>query len=81
MLGLQGGVIGGGAAALLFLLAHGLSAWFSGSAAEDQVGALFGQFSIGAVGYVALIGDILLIAVVTAVTSRYTVNRTLEAVE
>jgi hypothetical protein len=30
---------------------------------------------------VALIGDILLIAVVTAVTSRYTVNRTLEAVE
>jgi cell division transport system permease protein len=81
MLGLQGGVIGGGAAAFLFLLAHGLSAWFSGSAAEDQVGALFGQFSIGVTGYVALIGDILLIAVVTAVTSRYTVNRTLEAVE
>jgi cell division transport system permease protein len=81
MLGLQGGVIGGGAAAFLFLLAHGLSAWFSGSAAEDQVGALFGQFSIGVIGYVALIGDILLIAVVTAVTSRHTVNRTLEAVE
>jgi cell division transport system permease protein len=80
-LGLQGGVIGGGAAILLFLIAQGLSAWFVGSAAEDQLGALFGRFSLGLLGYAALAGQILLVAAVTAATSRHTVNRTLDTVE
>jgi cell division transport system permease protein len=81
ILGLQGGLIGGGAAILLFLAAHGLSVWLAGTAAEDQLSALVGRFSLGALGYAALAGQIALIAVVTAVTSRFTVNRTLDMVE
>jgi cell division transport system permease protein len=45
------------------------------------LGALFGRFSLGPIGYGALAGQILLIAAVTAVTSRLTVNRTLDTVE
>jgi cell division transport system permease protein len=77
-LGLQGGLIGAGAAILLFLVAQGLSMWFAGGAAEGQ---LFGHFSLGLVGYAAVAVQVLLVAAVTAATSRYTVNRTLDTVE
>jgi cell division transport system permease protein len=81
MLGLQGGAIGGGAAMLLFLLASGISRWFAGSAGGDQTSAMFGSFSIGTSGYIAVLGQVALIAVVTALTSRQTVNRTLEMID
>lgn len=81
MLGLQGGAIGGGAAMLLFLLASGISRWFAGSAGGDQTSAMFGSFSIGMSGYIAVLGQVVLIAVVTALTSRQTVNRTLEMID
>ena len=42
---------------------------------------LFGNFSLGLAGYLAILGQIVLIAVVTAVASRRTVDRTLETVE
>jgi cell division transport system permease protein len=81
MLGLQGGAVGGSAAVLLFALAGVLSRWFAGSAGADQTAALFGSFSIGLGGYAAVLGQIVLIAAVTALTSRHTVNRTLEAID
>lgn len=81
MLGLQGGAIGGGAAVLLFALANAASRLFAGTAAGDQTAALFGSFSIGVYGYIAVLGQVVLIAVVTAITSRHTVNRTLEAID
>ena len=81
MLGLQGGGIGGGAAIVLFALAGALSHWFSGTAGGDQTAALFGSFSIGIAGYFAVLGQVVLIAAVTAMTSRQTVNRTLEAID
>ena len=81
LLGLQGGVIGGGMAIVLFALAGLVGNWMSGTALGDQTAALFGTFSIGIVGYVAVIGQIVLIAGVTAVTSRQTVNRTLETID
>jgi cell division transport system permease protein len=81
MLGLQGGAIGGGAAMLLFLIASGISRWFAGSAGGDQASAMFGSFSIGMSGYIAVLGQVVLIAVVTALTSRQTVNRTLEMID
>ncbi len=81
MLGLQGGAIGGGAAMVLFALAGLISGWFSGSAAGEQTSALFGSFSIGFWGYVAVLALIVLIALVTAWTSRHTVNRTLETID
>ncbi len=81
MLGLEGGAIGGGAAALLFLGGGAVSGWFTGTAGGDQATAIFGSFSIGFAGYAAVLAQIVLIALVTAVTSRQTVNRTLEAMD
>jgi cell division transport system permease protein len=81
LLGLQGGALGGGLAILLFIVAGSVGRWFSGTAGADQAAALFGSFSIGLAGYVAVIGQIVLIAMVTALTSRQTVNRTLENID
>ncbi len=81
LLGLQGGALGGGLAILLFVVAGTVSRWFGGTAGAEQTAALFGTFSIGLVGYAAILGQIVLIALVTAVTSRQTVNRTLENID
>jgi cell division transport system permease protein len=81
LLGLEGGAIGGGAAIVLFALAGLITRWFAGSAGGEQTSALFGTFSIGLGGYVAVLGQIVLIALVTALTSRQTVNRTLESID
>ena len=81
LLGLQGGAIGGGAAIVLFALASAISRWFVGTAGGDQTSALFGSFSIGLFGYVAVLVQVVLIAAVTALTSRQTVNRTLEMID
>jgi cell division transport system permease protein len=81
VLGLQGGVFGGGAAIVLFGLAELFGRWFGGTAAGAQASALFGSFSIGWTGYGAMVAVIVLIALVTAFTSRHTVNRTLEAID
>ena len=78
-LGLKGGLIGGGAAIALFALAQLASGAFAGTPGGDQLAALFGSFSIGALGYLAIVFLVGLIAFVTAVTSRRTVNRTIEA--
>jgi cell division transport system permease protein len=81
ILGLQGGAIGGGAAIVLFALAGVISRWFAGSAGADQTSVLFGSFSIGLAGYAAVLGQVVLIALVTALTSRHTVNNTLEMID
>jgi cell division transport system permease protein len=81
LLGLQGGAIGGGAAIILFVLAGIVSRWFAGTAGGDQTSALFGSFSIGLAGYIAVLFQVALIAIVTALTSRHTVNSTLEAID
>lgn len=80
MLGLKGGAIGGGSAMALFAIAGLFSDWFAGSAGVDQVSALFGSFSIGPAGYIAVASQIVLIAAVTAWTSRQTVNHTLQTI-
>jgi cell division transport system permease protein len=81
MLGLQGGAIGGGSAVVLFALAGSISRLFAGSAGAEQTAALFGSFAIGFVGYAAVLGQVVLIAAVTALTSRRTVNHTLEMID
>lgn len=81
LLGLQGGAIGGGVAMALFALASAIASWFAGTAGGDQTFALFGSFSIGLAGYIAVLAQVVLIAVVTAVTSRHTVNRTLDTID
>lgn len=77
-LGLKGGLIGGGAAILLFLILGSGATWFAGTAWADQFEALFGSFSIGWNGYIAILLQIALIAVIAALTSRRTVFQTLD---
>jgi cell division transport system permease protein len=80
-LGLKGGAIGGGAAILLFAVAELLSRWLLGGASADRVSALFGSFSIGTTGYVAVGIQVIVIAVLIAATSRQTVYRTLQSID
>ena len=81
VMGLQGGAIGGGVAVLLFALAALIGGLATGTAGGDQTSALFGSFSLGFFGYVAVLAQIVLSAVVTALTSRHTVNSTLDAID
>jgi cell division transport system permease protein len=81
LLGLKGGAIGGGAAMGLFALAGVMSDWFKGSAGESQIAVLFGTLSLGPEGYGAMVGLVVLVAAVTAGTSRLTVRRTLKGME
>ena len=80
LVGLKGGAIGGGVAMLLFALIGLMSDWFGGGA-DSQVAALFGNLSLGFEGYGAMIGLVVLVAAVTAGTSRLTVRRTLKEME
>jgi cell division transport system permease protein len=80
LLGFKGGALGGAAAVLLFAFAQLASGWFLGGAGASQVTALFGTFSIGTAGYVALALQVILIALLTAGTSRHTVNQTLQTI-
>lgn len=79
LVGLKGGAIGGCAAMLLFAFIGLISDWLV--TAPSDTTALFGNLSLGAAGYGAIIGLIVLIAVVTAGTSRLTVHRTLKEME
>jgi cell division transport system permease protein len=81
LLGFKGGAIGGGAAIVLFGILAAANAWLAGTAGGDEASALFGSFSIGASGYLAILTQIVLMAVVTAVASRRTVNHTLKNIE
>jgi cell division transport system permease protein len=79
-LGLKGGLIGGGAAIALFALAEIAGGRLAGTAEGDQFAALFGSSSIGALGYLAVLAQVGLIAFITAAASRYTVQRTIETI-
>jgi cell division transport system permease protein len=81
LLGLEGGIIGGGLAMLAFALIGLVGRFGFETAAGEQLSTLFGNFWLGTEGYLAIIGQIVLVAAVTAIASRRTVNRTLETVE
>jgi cell division transport system permease protein len=80
-LGLEGGAIGGGAAMLVFGLAEQISGWFTGTPVGDQFAALLGTFSLRPLGYLALGAQALVIALITAWSSRRTLFATLEDIE
>src|SRR5262245_2331038 len=81
VLGLKGGAIGGAAALAVFMLGHLVGVWFRGTPGEEQLGALFGTFSIGVSGYAALVAQVVLVPLVAALTARLTVNHTLKGLE
>jgi len=81
LLGLEGGLIGAGAAMLLFGFAESIGGWFSGTPVGDQFAALLGTFSLRPSGYLILVVQALLIAVITAWSSRRTLLATLADIE
>jgi cell division transport system permease protein len=80
-LGLQGGIIGGGAAMLAFGFSESIAGWFSGTPVGDQFGALLGTFSLRPSGYLALAAQAVLIAAITALASRRTLLATLDDID
>lgn len=80
-LGLEGGVIGGGAAILTFGLSESIGSWFAGTPVGDQFAALLGTFSLRPSGYLALAVQALVIAAITALASRRTLFATLDDID
>ncbi|PSO19182.1 ABC transporter permease [Bradyrhizobium sp. MOS003] len=80
-LGLEGGVIGGGAAMLVFGFSESIAGWFSGTPVGDQFAALLGTFSLRPSGYIVLVVQAVLIGAITAVASRQTLFATLNDVD
>lgn len=80
-LGLRGGAIGGGAAIVLFGCLEAANTWLTGTAGGDEISALFGSFSVGVAGYLVIVAQVVLMAAVTALASRRTVNSTLRSIE
>jgi len=81
LLGFKGGAIGGGAAILFFAVVEAANSWLAGTAGGDEVAALFGSLSIGVAGYLAILLQIVFMALVTAFASRHTVKRTLQSID
>jgi len=81
LLGLEGGVIGGGAAMLAFGFSESIAGWFSGTPVGDQFAALLGTFSLRPSGYLVLAIQAVAIAAITAWASRRTLFATLDEIE
>lgn len=78
---LKGSAAGGVLAALLFASA---SLWQSNSLAtpqSDQATALFGTFTIDFVGYLGILATMIVIALLTTLTARFTVMRTIDEID
>lgn len=80
-LGLEGGLIGGLAAMLTFGFSESIGSWFSGTPVGDQFAALLGTFALPASGYLVLAAQAVMIAAVTAWTSRRTLFATLDEID
>jgi cell division transport system permease protein len=80
-LGLEGGVIGGGVAMLMFGFAESIAGWFAGTPVGDQFAALLGTFSLRPSGYLTLAAQAVLIAAITAWASRRTLFATLDDID
>ncbi|AXS42323.1 ABC transporter permease [Breoghania sp. L-A4] len=74
MLGLKGGLIGGVAATLGFIALDILSSAETGMSGADQLTAMFGGVSVGLNGYLGVMGIVVLVAALTAATSRLAVH-------
>jgi cell division transport system permease protein len=78
--GVQGGLIGAVAAALLFA-AGSFAPHFFGATAGAETAFLTGQFGLDQRGYLAIAGIAVLVAIVTTVSARVTVRKTLRHIE
>ncbi|AEQ52973.1 cell division protein FtsX [Pelagibacterium halotolerans B2] len=75
LLGLKGGLVGGLAAIVFFIIAGTAMSTVVPEQSSAQLGVLFGQFALGISGILGIVGVVLVIAGLTAITSRLTVRR------
>ena len=74
-IGFRGGIFGGVAAILFFVLIGLAVGGIAPDEASQQLGVLFGRFSLGYDGMLGIAAVVPVIAAVTAITSRLTVRR------
>lgn len=79
--GFYGGAIGGGLAAFVFFITDIWQDASMATALNDQASALFGSFSMGASGYLGIAIIIVTVAILTALTTRITVIRTIREID
>lgn len=77
-IGLRGGFFGGLAALVFFIVAGAIVGSVVPAESGAQLNVLFGRFSLGFDGIIALAGVVPVIAGLTAITSRLTVRRFLQ---
>lgn len=78
---LKGAAAGSALAAMVFLAA---GFWQSSTVAtpqSDQASALFGSFSVGLGGYIGIATTMIIIALLTTITARVTVIRTIDDID
>jgi cell division transport system permease protein len=80
-LGLRGAMIGGLAAIAFFAIASLLSFWWAHSPGGDEIAAMFGSFTLGASGYVALAVVCAAVTLLTGFLSRVIVMRHLQRLQ
>lgn len=80
LIGLRGGVFGGIAAIVFFIMVGSAMSTVVPDESSAQLDILFGQSSLGIGGMLGLVGVVLVIAGLTAITSRLTVRRFLSQI-
>jgi cell division transport system permease protein len=80
-LGLRGAMIGGLAAIAFFAIASLLSFWWAHSPGGDEIAAMFGSFTLGASGYIALAVVCAAVTLLTGFLSRVIVMRHLQMLQ
>ncbi|QFY61582.1 ABC transporter permease [Rhizobium grahamii] len=78
---LKGSAVGSALAALFFLTAGFLQSHTIATPQTDQATALFGTFSVGALGYAGIFATMIVIALLTTFTARLTVMRTIYEID
>jgi cell division transport system permease protein len=80
-LGLRGAIIGGLAAIAFFAIASLLSFWWAHSPGGDEIAAMFGSFTLGVSGYIALAVVCVAVTLLTGLLSRVIVMRHLQRLQ
>lgn len=78
---LKGSAAGSALAALFFATAGFLQSRTLATPETDQATALFGTFSVGALGYLGIFATMIIIALLTTLTARITVMRTIYEID
>ncbi len=78
---IKGSAAGGALAAAIFAIANMWQANSLATPESDQASALFGSFTIGVGGYLGIFATMVVIALLTTLTARFTVMRTIDEID